>query len=98
MTHQGFLRRVFAGAAVLAVLVMTTPVLSQQPPDREQLMRDILALAWQGGPTEGHVGTLATIKVPEGQAFLDGPNTRRFLELNRNPPRDKHYTLSARDF
>ena len=66
--------------------------------DLESLQRDILALAWQRGPTEGRVGGLATIKVPEGQTFLDGPNTRRFLELNRNPPRDDHYTLSAQDF
>jgi len=40
---------------------------------------------------------VATLKVPKGQAFLDAPNTRRFLELNRNPPRDNHYTLSAQD-
>jgi uncharacterized membrane-anchored protein len=100
MTRHRLVRRVFAGTAVLAVLVMATPVLSQQPPsqNQEQLARDILALAWQRGPTEGRVGSLATVKVPEGQTFLDGPNTRRFLELNGNPPRDDHYTLSAHDF
>src|SRR5713101_2141597 len=100
MTRHRLVRRVFTGTAVLAVLVMATPVLSQQPPgqSQEQLARDILALAWLRGPTEGRVGSLASVKVPEGQAFLDGPNTRRFLELNRNPPRDNHYTLSAQDF
>jgi uncharacterized membrane-anchored protein len=55
------------------------------------------ALAWQRGPTEGRLGTTATVKVREGQAFLDGPNTRRFLELNQNPPRDNHYTLVGGD-
>jgi uncharacterized membrane-anchored protein len=30
-------------------------------------------------------------------AFLDGPNTRRFLELNGNPPRDNRYTLIGPD-
>jgi uncharacterized membrane-anchored protein len=97
MCHR-LARRVFACAAVLVVLAMTTPGLSQPPQNQEQLAREILALAWQRGPTEGRVGVLASIKVPEGQAFLDGPNTRRFLELNRNPPRDDHYTLSAQDF
>ena len=63
MTRHRLVRRVLAGTAVLAVLVMATPVLSQQPPSQEQLARDILALAWQRGPTEGRVGGLATIKV-----------------------------------
>jgi len=31
----------------------------------------------------------------KGQAFLDGPNTRKFLELNQNPGRDNHYTLTS---
>ena len=35
--------------------------------------------------------------VPEKQLFLDAPNTRRFLELNGNPPRDNRYTLAAND-
>src|SRR5436305_1948195 len=97
MTRHRLVRRVFAGTAVLAVLVMATPVLSQQPPSQEQLARDILALAWQRGPTEGRVGGLATIKVPEGQTFLDGPNTRRFLELNRNPPRERYSEFRSGD-
>src|SRR5262249_14414209 len=39
----------------------------------------------------------ATLKVADGQAFLDGPNTSRFLELTGNPPRDNHYTILSRD-
>ena len=61
-------------------------------------MREVLGLAWQRGPAETSIGGVASLKVPEGQAFLDAPNTRRFLELNGNPPRDKHYTLVAADF
>jgi uncharacterized membrane-anchored protein len=41
------------------------------------------------------MGGVATLKILEGQAFLDAPNSRRFLELTRNPPRDGRYTLSA---
>jgi len=50
------------------------------------------------GPADANIGGLATIKVPKGLSFLDGPNTRKFLELNLNPPRDNHYTLSSQDF
>ena len=47
------------------------------------------------GPLDGSLGGIATLKIAEGQAFLDGPNTRRFLELTRNPPRDNRYALVA---
>ena len=47
------------------------------------------------GPADGRIGTVATLKIEEGRAFLDGPHTRRFLELNGNPPRDNRYTLVA---
>ena len=84
---------VVAFGAVAAAI----PASGQQPSDREQAIREMQALAWQRGPTEGRLGTTATVKVREGQAFLDGPNTRRFLELNQNPPRDNHYTLVGGD-
>jgi len=86
-------------ALVVAVgaVAAAIPASGQQPSDREQAIREMQALAWQRGPTEGRLGTTATVKVREGQAFLDGPNTRRFLELNQNPPRDNHYTLVGGD-
>ena len=51
-------------------------------------------LAWQKGPTDGAVGTRATVKVPQGFVFLDEKNTSRFLELNGNPPRNGHYMVA----
>ena len=89
-------RRAWLGRALLVALIALTapvPASGQQPADREQTIKALQSLAWQRGPTEGRLGTTATVKVREGQAFLDGPNTRRFLELNQNPPRDNHYTL-----
>ena len=97
-TH-GLARRVLMCGALLGVLAIAAPVSPQpRPQSREQLAREILGLAWQKGPTEAHIGALATLIVPAGQAFLDAPNTRRFLELNGNPPRDNHYTLAAQNF
>lgn len=93
MTRHSFVRRVLTCAPLVGVLMLTSPASPQQPRSAEDLQREFRALAWQRGPTEGRLGTVAAIKVPEGLAFLDGPNTRRFLELNRNPPRDNHYAL-----
>jgi len=90
-------RRLLAIAMWLGVLAGASPAWSQQPKDQDEATPAMLSLAWQRGPTEGRIGDVASLKVPEGQAFLDGPNTRRFLELNQNPPRDNHYTLVGRD-
>jgi len=57
---------------------------------------ELKKLAWQEGPTEGRIGSKASIKVPANYVFLDGPNTRRFLELNGNPPVDGHYLFAPR--
>lgn len=93
-------RRVWIVCALVAAfgaVAAAIPASGQQPSDREQAIREMQSLAWQRGPTEGRLGTTAIVKVREGQAFLDGPNTRRFLELNQNPPRDNHYTLVGGD-
>lgn len=55
---------------------------------------ELQKLAWQVGPSEGHIGGKATINVPTGYVFLDEKNTRRFLELNGNPPQDGHYLFA----
>jgi uncharacterized membrane-anchored protein len=78
------------------VLGVVAPAASQ-PRDPQKVLQELQGLAWQKGPTEASIGGLATIKVLPGQVFLDAPNTRRFLELNQNPPRDNHYTLAAQN-
>ena len=95
--HHHLVRSAFVGAALLSVLTVTSSTSAQQPKGEEQARRELASLAWQRGPTDGRVGSLATIKVPAGQAFLDAANTRRFLELNGNPPRDNRYALVAED-
>jgi uncharacterized membrane-anchored protein len=85
---------------VLAVPIVASPQAPASPGTAEEtpVMREIRALPWQHGPAAGSLGAMAILQVPKGQMFLDGPNTRRFLELNRNPPRDNRYTLAAEDF
>jgi uncharacterized membrane-anchored protein len=80
----------------LALGALAAPLLAlAQPLDEAAAMREIQALAWLRGPAEGSLGGIATLKIGEGLGFLDGPSTRRFLELTGNPPRDYRYTLMA---
>jgi len=79
--------------ATLAVPLLATP----QPSGDSPVMRQLQELGWQRGPADGSLGSIATLKIAEGQAFLDAPNSRRFLELTQNPPRDNRYTLMARE-
>jgi uncharacterized membrane-anchored protein len=81
------------GIAVFGILLVTLSATAQPSGERDRITRELQSLAWQRGPADAKVGNNATIKIQEGQAFLDGPNTRRFLELTQNPPRDDHYTL-----
>src|SRR5262249_53161989 len=50
-------------------------------------------LNWQFEGADGKIGQEATFKIPQGHAFLDSADTRRFLELNGNPPRDNRYVI-----
>jgi uncharacterized membrane-anchored protein len=77
---------------ILGLLAIPVAAAAQKDGDAE-IARQMQSLAWQRGPTDGSIGGVATIKVAEGMAFLDGANTRRFLELNGNPPRDNRYAL-----
>lgn len=92
MKRHDLARRVL-GSVVVLVLLAAPLLASSQQAGESEIARQMQALAWQRGPTDGSIGGMATLKVPDGHAFLDGPNTRRFLELNGNPPRDNRYTL-----
>jgi uncharacterized membrane-anchored protein len=83
--------------ALIGALAGPSSTSGQQPRTQEEAERELAALAWQHGPSDARIGSLATIKVPQGQAFLDASNTRRFLELNGNPPRDNQYALVSED-
>jgi len=53
-------------------------------------------LPWQKGPVTVQLGSHASLKVPEGYAFLDASGTKAFNELAHNPPSDKdQYTLAC---
>jgi uncharacterized membrane-anchored protein len=87
------------GCAMLVAALATTSVLAAPPPTSEaEAQAQMRSLHWQRGPADGQLGGVATLKITEGQAFLDSANTRRFLELTRNPPRDGRYALVAEEW
>ncbi len=67
---------------------------AQAQRDPDVIMQELQKLAWQRGPGEGVIGAKAKIGIPNGFSFLDERNTRRFLELMGNPPRDGHYLIA----
>lgn len=82
----------------LFALILAIPLLAQAQNDNQTLMKELEKLEWQRGPTEGAIASKATIKVPKNYLFLDEKNTRRFLELNGNPPADGNFMFGPSDF
>ena len=81
--------RVFFG---IVFLFFTFAAQAQRDP--AVVIQELQKLAWQRGPGEGAIAGKGKIRIPEGHAFLDERNTRRFLELMGNPPRDGHYMIA----
>ena len=80
------------GLLGLVLLIFTFAAQAQRDPG--QIIQELQKLAWQRGPGEGAIAGKAKIRIPEGFSFLDERNTRRFLELMGNPPRDGHYMIA----
>lgn len=79
--------------SLLLILLFTLSSLApaQKDPGKGDALR---ALAWQRGSGEGRIADKASIQIPQGYVFLDAANTKRFLELAGNPPRDGHYMIA----
>lgn len=75
------------------VALLMWPILVWAQGD-QAMTAEMKKLAWQKGPAEGRIADKAVIQVPQGHVFLDEKNTRRFLELTGNPPRDGHYLFA----
>lgn len=85
--------RVFAILVILATFAEAPPV-SAQTSTIDQVER----LSWKRAPGSGQIAGIARIEIANNLQFLDAQGTRRFLELNGNPPRDGEYTLARRDY
>lgn len=61
-------------------------------------MREVESLGWRSAPAIGDISGVARIQLSGILRFLDPPGSRRLLELTRNLPNDRTYTLAPRDF
>jgi len=86
-----------AALRVLALICLLLPAAAWAQRDSNAIMQELNKLAWQKGPGEGVIAGKAKVRIPEGYAFLDEKNTRRFLEVMGNPPRDGHYLLAPQN-
>lgn len=50
-------------------------------------------LHWHRGPYEGQIGSESSIAVPQGYAFLDAADTKKFMEINHNLSSGDEYLL-----
>lgn len=75
---------------LILFFALSSPALAQDPAKGDALR----ALAWQRGSAEGRIADKASIQIPQGYVFLDAQNTKRFLEIAGNPPRDGHYMIA----
>jgi uncharacterized membrane-anchored protein len=70
---------------------------AQQKAPENDVWAQITKLDWKFGPTQGNIGTVASIDVPQGSVFLGQTDTRRFLELQGNLGADNNYTFGPRN-
>jgi uncharacterized membrane-anchored protein len=70
---------------------------SQLTPEQQHYMDVVRSLRWVEGPAEVKVGSKSKMKVPEGYAFLDSADTKKFQELNENIATGNEYLLAPMD-
>jgi len=73
--------RVLVPALILGLFLIARAG-ADEAADPESSLRSI---PWVTGPAQGLLGTLATLRVPEGYAFTGKNGTQKFMELSHNP-------------
>lgn len=72
----------------------STPQPSAEETAAQTYWRAYEALPWLSKGQSGQIDSQATFKTTSDLRFLGTDGTSRFLELNRNPARSGHYTIS----
>ena len=57
--------------------------------EMQNVSRLFASIHWQKGPCNAELGTVATIRVPEGFMFTGREGARAWAELTHNPPNDR---------
>jgi uncharacterized membrane-anchored protein len=88
------------GIRLLAVAIfglLLAPSALAQTDRNDTVWDQVNRLGWVHSGSVGRIGEQASLSIPKGHAFLGSADTRRFLELQGNPPRDNHYTIAPQD-
>lgn len=87
-------KRLLSVLTALALVAATAPAAAENNSGADAVAN----LAWKIGPAQGAIADKASIRVPDGYAFLDAAGTRKLNELLHNPPTDTdEYTLAPKD-
>src|SRR5258708_6148803 len=76
------------GALVFLAFLFAVTAYAQENP--------LSKLGWQFSG-DGVIGDKATIKIPEGYAFLGAADTKKFMELNENLTSGREYLFAPKD-
>ena len=69
---------------ILGCIYLAMSAASAQPSARQKSLYQ--SINWVAPPAVGQIGTVATVRVPEGCTYTGRPGAATFLELTENPP------------
>ncbi len=94
LTRAAAISRVAAMTIVLAAAIV--PLAAAQPADDAPPSLDKV-VDWQRGPCSVAIGSIASMKIPQGFRALNAENTQKLMELFQNPVTGKELALVADD-
>ena len=88
----------FKSVAAWLCLVGFVSLSAAAPTSQDEAAAGFKALKWERGPVSGALSDKATIKLPDGVAYLDEGNSSKFLELTGNVPAPHHNIVASEDW
>lgn len=75
---------VVLGAALTTGFASTVQAQTQADRDRKRALFE--SIEWKAGPMQGHLASIASLRVPDGCRFTEGKGAKTFMEATENPP------------
>jgi uncharacterized membrane-anchored protein len=91
--HVGIFR---AGAFAVSFCCLLGSAVSAQQDGKPDFVTELKKLHWQTTGS-GSIGDQATLAIPKDYGFLGAADSKRFIELQGNPPRDNRYVFMPLD-
>src|SRR5260370_37910883 len=81
------------GAVLSALMLVLAP--TRIDAQEKSVGSPVSRLGWEHGPTQARIGGQARIDLPKGYMFINGADTRKFLELTENIPSGQELGMVA---